>query len=62
MSNKYKFTDKGGIYFTTSTVAGWADVFTRDVYRDILMDSIRFCQSNQGLIVHAWVLMTNLYT
>ena len=59
MSTKYKFTDKQGIYFTTSTVTDWTDVFTRDIYRDILLDSIRFCQNNQGLRVHAWVLMTN---
>jgi putative transposase len=59
MSSKYKFTDKTGIYFTTSTVVDWVDVFTRDIYRDILLDSIRFCQTNQGLIIHAWVLMTN---
>jgi putative transposase len=59
MSTKYKFADKEGIYFTTSTVVAWTDVFTRDVYRDILLDSIRFCQHNQGLLVHAWVLMTN---
>ena len=59
MSTKYKFTDKEGIYFTTSTIAGWVDVFTRDIYREILLDSIRFCQTNQGLVIHAWVLMTN---
>jgi REP element-mobilizing transposase RayT len=59
MSTKYRFTDRQAVYFNTSTVVGWADVFTRDVYREILLDSIRFCQRNQGLIVHAWVLMTN---
>jgi len=59
MSTKYKFVDKQGIYFTTSTVVEWLDVFTRDVYRDILLNNIRFCQKNQGLSVHAWVLMTN---
>jgi len=68
MSTKYKFIDKQGVYFTTSTVVGWLDVFTRDVYKDILLDSIRVCQLNQGLSVHAclpdcviqaWVLMTN---
>ena len=59
MSTKYKFTDKQGVYFTTSTVVDWVDIFTRDIYREILLESIRFCQLNQGLIVHAWVLMTN---
>ncbi len=59
MSAKYKFTDREGVYFTTSTVVGWVDVFTRDMYRGILLDSMRFCQANQGLVIHAWVLMTN---
>ena len=27
MSSKYKFIDKKGVYFTTSTVAGWVDIF-----------------------------------
>lgn len=59
MSSKYKFTDKEAIYFTTSTVVGWTDIFTRDIYRGILLDSIRHCQLYQGLKIHAWVLMTN---
>ena len=59
MSTKYKFVDNKAIYFTTSTVVGWSDVFTRDIYRDILLDSIKYCQQSQGLIIHAWVLMTN---
>ncbi|MEO6719497.1 MAG: transposase [Ferruginibacter sp.] len=59
MSSKYKFIDQEAVYFTTSTVVGWSDIFTRDIYRDILLDSIRFCQKNQGLVLHAWVLMTN---
>lgn len=25
MSTKYKFIDKQGVYFTTSTVVGWLD-------------------------------------
>lgn len=51
--------NKDGIYFVTATIVDWIDVFTRDEYRDILMDSIRFCQENQGLKVYGWVLMTN---
>jgi len=68
MSNKYKFDDREGVYFITSTVVDWLpdcviqagiDVFTRDIYRDILLDSFRFCQKNQNLQLHAWVLMPN---
>lgn len=59
MSTKYKFNDVEGRYFITSTVVGWADVFTREIYRDILLNSFQFCQQNQGLQIHAWVLMPN---
>ena len=48
-----------GVYFVTSTVVDWIDVFTRDIYRDILLDSIRFCQKNQNLQLHAGMLMPN---
>jgi REP element-mobilizing transposase RayT len=59
MSSKYKFDDREGVYFVTSTVVDWIDVFTRDMYRNIVLDSFRFCQKNQGLQLHAWVLMPN---
>jgi len=59
MSTKYKFTDSQATYFVTATVVDWIDVFTRNNYKDILLDSIRHSQKNQGLQVHAWVLMPN---
>lgn len=59
MSSKYKFSDIQGVYFITSTVVDWVDVFTRDIYKEILLDSFRFCQEKQGLQIHAWVLMPN---
>ena len=59
MSTKYKFTDMEGVYFITSTVVDWIDLFTRNVYKDILLKSFRFCQEKQGLQIHSWVLMSN---
>lgn len=59
MSSKYKFVNPEAVYFVTATVVDWADIFTRNIYRDILLDSFRFCQKNQGLQIHAWVLMPN---
>lgn len=59
MSKKYKFIDVEGIYFITGTVVDWIDVFTRNIYRDIVLESFSFCQRNQGLQIHAWVLMPN---
>jgi len=59
MSTKYKFSDSQATYFITATVVYWIDVFTRNEYKDILLDSILHCQQHQGLHVHAWVLMPN---
>ena len=43
----------------TFAVVEWVDVFTRKEYRDILLESLRFCQENKGLLVHAWCVMSN---
>jgi putative transposase len=59
MSSKYKFLEREGVYFTTSTLVGWVDLFTRDMYRNIILESLRHCQKNQGLQIHAGVMMTN---
>ena len=57
MSEKYKFHDPRGIYFTTSTVVFWIDLFTRPAYKHLIVNSLRFCQKEKGLIIHAWCLM-----
>lgn len=59
MSRKYKFKNPEGFYFITFTVVGWVDVFTRDIYRDILINSFKFCTLTKGLVIHAYVIMTN---
>ena len=60
MGRKYVFSpDPRDIYFVTSTVVRWIDLFTRDVYRQILIDSLAYCQDVKGLDIYAWVIMTN---
>ena len=59
MAFAYTISDQYSQYFITSTVHQWVDVFTRRVYIDILLDSIRYCQKEKGLKIFAWVIMTN---
>jgi putative transposase len=59
MSEKYKFYNKEDLYFVTFTVVNWVDVFTRNEYRDVLLDSWQYCIKKKGLIIHAWCIMTN---
>jgi len=40
-------------------VVNWIDLFTRDDYRKIVVESLRFCQEKKGLELFAWVLMSN---
>ena len=59
MGRKYTITNQDECYFVTFTVVNWVDLFTRDSYKDIFVDSVRYCQKEKGLLVHAWVMMTN---
>jgi len=59
MSRNYKFHNPEGAYFVSFAVVEWIDVFTRNEYKNILLDSLRFCQKYKGLEVYAWCIMTN---
>ena len=47
MSKKYKFKDNSKTYFVTFTVINWIDLFIRNEYKDILLDSLKFCQQQK---------------
>jgi REP-associated tyrosine transposase len=59
MSRKYAIRDPNQTYFVTFTVVQWLDVFTRREYRDIFVQSIRYCQQHKGLEVYGFVIMTS---
>lgn len=55
----YKITKQNALHYLTLTTVGWVDVFTRQRYRDIVLESLAFCQREKGLAVHAYVIMSN---
>lgn len=59
MSTAYKFDNPDGIFFVTFTTVEWVDVFTRLSNIAIVIDSLKFCQKEKGLVIHAWSIMTN---
>jgi REP element-mobilizing transposase RayT len=59
MSTGYKIAESDGLYFLTFQIVGWVDLFTRKVYRDIVIDSLTYCQTNKGLQIFAYVIMSN---
>lgn len=50
---------QGELHFVTLTVVEWLDVFTRRIYKDTIIESLKYCRDNKGLCIYAYVLMTN---
>lgn len=59
MPDSYQVKDQSAIYFVTFQVVGWVDIFSRQIYRDILIESLNFCQKHKELIIYGYVIMTN---
>ncbi len=59
MGFAFTIKDELATHFVTFTVHQWVDVFTRQDYVDIFLNSLRYCQKEKGLLVYAWVVMTN---
>ena len=55
----YKIINQNALHFVTMTVVGWIDVFTREEYRKVILDSLAYCQKEKGLVVNAYVIMSN---
>lgn len=57
MSRKYKFYNKGGLYFVSFATVYWLDIFTRQVYFDILAESVNYCRAEKGMELNAYCFM-----
>ena len=47
------------LFFITMTIVDWIDLFTRQIYFDLIIDNLNYCQNNKGLEVYEYVIMTN---
>ena len=57
MSRKYKFHNKSALYFVSFATVYWIEVFTRQVYFDVLAKSIDFCRAKKGMELYAYCFM-----
>lgn len=46
-------------HFITFAVIDWIDLFTRPIYKEVIVESLQYCQQEKGLRIHGWCLMTN---
>jgi REP element-mobilizing transposase RayT len=59
MPTGYQIKDQSAAYFLTFQVVFWIDLFTRPVYRDVVIESLKYCQNEKGLEIFAFVIMSN---
>ena len=59
MSTGYQISEQDELHYVTFQIVRWIDIFTRQIYRDIVINSLRFCQQNKGLEIYAFVIMSN---
>jgi putative transposase len=59
MSRNYKIRDQNKLYFVSFATVNWIDVFIRKEYKDIMVESLKFCQQNKGLELYAWCIMSS---
>jgi len=59
MATRYRFGDSSIPHFITFSVVNWIDIFSRECYKEIIVESLKFCTAEKGLNLHAWVIMSN---
>lgn len=59
MSSKYRINDHQALHFVTFATIEWVDALSRPNYKDIIIDSLKYCQAKKGLVVYAYVIMNN---
>jgi REP element-mobilizing transposase RayT len=56
---RYRIVDGAHPYFLTCTVVAWLPVFTRQETVQIVLDSWRFLQENDRLVLYGYVILEN---
>jgi len=55
--SRLKATTENKVYFITTTIVDWIDLFTRKNQKHIITDALVYCQKNKGLEIYGWCLM-----
>lgn len=55
----YRIGDQNALYYITIATVGWVDIFTRRRNKEILIESLQYCQKNKGLELYGFCIMIN---
>ena len=59
MPTGYQIAEQDQLHYVTLQVVEWVDIFTRKIYRDILIENLFYCQQHKGMEIYGWVIMSN---
>jgi putative transposase len=59
MRSRYKVTPESNIYFITTSTHLWVPILFNETLFQIILDSLKYCQSHKGLRLHGYVIMIN---
>lgn len=59
MTTGYQIKEQTGLHYLTFQVVDWVDIFTRKIYRDIVIESLIYCQQKKELQIFGFVIMSN---
>ena len=59
MSSKYQIKDSQQLHFITMSTVQWVDALSPPFYKNIIVDSLNYCQKTKGLLLYAYVIMNN---
>jgi len=58
-TSRIKQENENLTHFLTVTIIEWIDIFTKPQYFQIIIDSLKYCRKNKGLLLYEFVIMTN---
>ncbi|SFN80125.1 hypothetical protein SAMN05660413_02622 [Salegentibacter flavus] len=59
MKAGYTIKDQTRAHFITATIVDWIDIFSRQIYRDCIVNSLSYCIKKKGIILYGYVIMSN---
>jgi putative transposase len=55
--SEFRQTTPDDTYFITLTITGWIDLFSKKSYKDIVVESLKYCQKSEQLEIFCYVIM-----
>ncbi len=55
----YRIINQDKMHYVTFTIVGWIDVFSRKMYKDIIINSLNYCIKEKGLLLFSYIIMSN---